>query len=198
LSTGGSGSKAAFSTDRFWLPYSAELNTIHPPTSDRFFELGFMWPPAIKRYFLLRLFCLYHAPLNTPNTSCYSHTSWRTVLSRSAPSFGVQMYGQPQCTGFTAFNPVRRARRKKKIIASTENSANSGNVHNGSALNQQYPLILRLYVLNRLDVGTADNALDHQVAVGEERVEALALSRRIEGFEKVRCGIPAHAHCSQW
>lgn len=160
------GRKPPLSTARSRLPHSADLNTTHPPVS------VIARAPQHTKHVMLQL-------------SCASHMTWRKVLLNSAQSFGVQMYGQPQSAGFAAFNPVRRARWKEKIIASTQSSTSAGNVHDGRALNQQYPLILLLNILNKLDIDAADNALDHEVAVGQQGVEAFTVDECAGVVEEV-------------
>ena len=50
---------------------------------------------------------------------------------------------------------------------------------------QEHPLVLRLNVLNGLDLGAAHDALDHHVALLQERVKALASDRRLSVSEEV-------------
>lgn len=74
---------------------------------------------------------------------------------------------------------MRDTGRQEQVIAGCECERLVGDAKGGFTLDEEYPFILRLNVLTGRDDRRADDSLNDQVLMTEERIEALSLIRRL-------------------
>jgi hypothetical protein len=94
------------------------------------------------------------------------------------------MDGQPQSALGHLLDGVGCAGGQEQVVAGFEFDTLACHVEQGFALQQDHPFVLGLHVLAGRDFGRAVDALDDQVFVGQERVEALPHGGRGGGVVK--------------
>lgn len=95
------------------------------------------------------------------------------------------MYGQPHRPLRGTLDGMRNAGWQEQVVPRLERYGLPGDLKHGFPLEKQNPFVLKLHVLLGRDGCGADDALNDQVPVAEDRVEAFALFRRLGIREKI-------------